>query len=191
MSNNNKGFSLMELMVVIGILLVLFFIVGDMIINGLRTTKFQSEQETAVESARKSMGEITKDIRGANTSQRGDYPILTAQGNEMAFFNDVNDDNIMEKVRYYLNGTNLVREIYLPGALNDYSVFSASSTAAMYVNNGALPIFSYFNSNSTTTAAINQIRMVKVYVMINVTPAIAPDDYILESYVNLRNLKDY
>lgn len=187
---SSKGFTLVELIVVISILTLTYFITGNIITTGLKMTRYESEQATAVESARKSMGIITKDIRGANTSERGDYPIVIAKADELAFFNDMNGDNIMEKIRYYVDGINLIREIHLPGALKDYSVFSASGTIATYVNNN-VPIFTFYDSNSAETDIINQIRMVRTYLMINVTPAIAPNDYILESDVNLRNLKDF
>jgi hypothetical protein len=178
-------------MVVMTIFVTLFIVAGDMIINGLKSTRFESEQATAVQNARQSMGIMTEEIRGANTSERGDYPLAVAQPQQLTFFNDVNNDNLMEKIRYYLNNTNLVREVYSPGALKDYSVFSASSTIASYINNGSAPIFTYFNAGSATTTVIDQIRMVRTHVIINVNPATAPNDYILESDVNLRNLKDY
>lgn len=180
----------MEILVVISILTLAYIITSDMIVSGLKMTRYESEQASAVEYARKSMGVITKDIRGANTSEKGDYPILTAQENELTFFNDINGDDLMEKIRYYLDGINLIREIHLPGPANDYSVFSASSTIATYVNNDDAPIFTFYDSGSAETDVINQIRMVRTYIMINVTPAIAPNDYVLESDVNLRNLKD-
>jgi prepilin-type N-terminal cleavage/methylation domain-containing protein len=185
------GFTLVEILVVVAIMTLVYFIVNDMIVAGFKTTRYESEQATAVEGARKSMGIVTTDIRGANTSERGDYPIVTAQDDELTFFNDMNDDDLMERIRYYLNGTNLVREIYLPGPLRDYSIFSASTTIASYVNNNSLPIFSYLDSSSQSTDVINQIRMINIYIMINVTPSIAPNDFILEADVNLRNLKDY
>jgi len=188
---NLKGLTLIELTVVISIIILISFIGSDMIISGLKTTRYESEQATAVESARKSMGIMTKEIRGANTSEKGDYPIVTAQEDELTFFNDINGDNLMEKIRYYVDGTNLIREIYLPGDQKDYSIITASSTIATYVNNINTPIFTFYNSNSVETDIINQIRMVKTHIMINVTPTIIPNDYILESNVNLRNLKDY
>jgi prepilin-type N-terminal cleavage/methylation domain-containing protein len=188
---NPRGFSLVEVMVVTAILSLIYFIGGDLIVTGLKATRYESEQATAVAYARKSMGIVTTDIRGANTSERGDYPIGIAQNDELAFFNDMNDDDIMERIRYYVSGTALIREIYLPGPLDDYSVFSASSSIATYVNNNATPIFTYYDSSSQPTDVINQIRMINIYIMINVTPLVAPNDFILESDVNLRNLKDY
>jgi len=188
---NKKGYSLVEVMTVVSILLLVFLITGDMIINSLKTTRYESEQATAVETARKSMDIITKDIRGANTSEKGDYPLVIAQDDELAFFNDINNDGLMEKIRYYLEGTELVKEIFLPGSLMDYSIFSASSTVADYVNNNGDPIFSYYDYNSEENNLINNIRMVKIIIVINVTPTTLPNDYILESDVNLRNLKNY
>jgi prepilin-type N-terminal cleavage/methylation domain-containing protein len=188
---NNKGYTLVEVMTVVGILLLVFLITGDMIINSLKTTRYESEQATAIETARKSMGIITKDIRGANTSERGDYPLVIVQDDELAFFNDIDNDGVMEKIRYYLEGAKLVKEIYLPGLTLNYSSLSASSTVADYVNNNGVPLFSYYDSNSEETDIINNIRMIEVIVVINVTPTTLPNDYILKSNVNLRNLKNY
>jgi len=186
----SKGFTLVELIAVISILTLTSFLAGDIIVTGLKTTRYESEQAAAVEYARKSMEIIAKDLRGANTSEKGDYPIAVAEDNELVFFNDVNGDDLMEKIRYYLDDTNLVREIYLPGALKDYGVFGASSAIANHLNNLDIPIFTFYDSGSTETEAINRIRMVRIRLMINVTPAIAPNDYILESDITLRNLKD-
>jgi type II secretory pathway pseudopilin PulG len=185
------GFTLIEILVVVSILILVYFMVDDMIVSGFKTTRFESEQATAIESARKSMNIVTTDIRGANTSERGDYPIVAALDDELTFFNDMDDDDLMERIRYYLSGTNLIREIYEPGPLNDYSIFKASSSIATYVNNNSVPIFSFADASSEPTDVINQIRMINIYIMINVTPAIAPNDFVLEADVNLRNLKDY
>jgi prepilin-type N-terminal cleavage/methylation domain-containing protein len=190
-NRSSSGFTLIEVLVVASIMTLMYIIVNDMIVAGFKTTRFESEESTAVENARRSMNVVTTDIRGANTSERGDYPIVTALDDELTFFNDMNDDDLMERIRYYLSGTNLVREIYLPGPLSDYSVFGASSTIATYVNNHSVPVFSFADANSQPTEIINQIRMINIYIMINVTPSIAPNDFILESDVNLRNLKDY
>lgn len=181
----------MELIVVISILSLVFYFSSSMITDGFKNTRFESEQATMVETARKSMDVITKDIRGANTSEKGDYPIVTAQDDELTFFNDINGDDKMEKIKYYLTGPNLIREIYLPGDLKDYAIVDYSNTIAAHINNGDLSIFSYYDSNSEETDVINQVRMIKIHLVINITPATAPNDYILESNVNLRNLKDF
>lgn len=182
---------MIEIIVVMSILSLVVYFSSSLIIDSFKNTRFESEQATAIEIARKSMGIITKDVRGANTSERGDYPIVTAQDNELTFFNDINGDDKMEKIRYYLANTSLIREIYLPGDLKDYAVVDYSNSIAAHINNAGLPIFTYYNSASEETDVINQIRMIKIHLLINVTPVTAPNDYVLESNVNLRNLKDF
>jgi hypothetical protein len=61
---------------------------------------------------------------------------------------------------------------------------------ADYVNNLSSPIFKYYDSDLNETTNINDVRSVGVSLKINVTPERAPYDYILESDVQLRNLKD-
>ena len=187
---NKKGFTLVEIMVVTAIFLVVSIITADIIINSLKSIRFESELAAAVENARKSMNAMTKEIRGANTSEKGDYPLAVAQENELIFFNDINNDDLMEKIRYYLNGTNLIREVYLPGALQNYSVLNSTETIAMHINNNNIPIYTYYDSNYAVAAAINQIRMIKIQIIININPAAAPNNYVLESDVSFRNLKD-
>jgi len=64
---------------------------------------------------------------------------------------------------------------------------------SMYVRN-APPIFQYFDENGNEItelpARLIDTRLMKVYLVVNIDPNRAPSDFSLESYVQLRNLKE-
>ncbi len=190
MLNKNQGFSLIEISVVITIIMVSAFIATDFISMGFRTAQFTKEQDTAVQIARNSMATIVKEIRGANTSEQGDYPLIVTDDEEVVFFSDIDNDNEFEKIRYYVNGTQLNKAVTEPGPLHDYSGISTNTINAEYLNNGSEAVFVYYDETYTETDVINEIRLIKVNLKINVTPSVAPNDIYVSSDVNLRNLKD-
>lgn len=67
------------------------------------------------------------------------------------------------------------------------------STLSYYVRN-APPIFQYFNEDGDVIvehpARLVDTKMMKVFLIVNVNPDKAPYNFELESYVQLRNLKD-
>ncbi len=66
------------------------------------------------------------------------------------------------------------------------------SVITFYVRN-APPIFEYFDQNGNKIteypARLKDAKLMKVYLVINVDPNRPPDDFELESYIQLRNLK--
>ena len=189
-ASNSQGFTLVEILVSMSILVLIFVIASDFIGRSFTMFRFNSEQETAVNNSRRIMGQVTMEIRKANSSARGDYAINSIGDHGMIFYSDVDDDGQTERVRYFLSGSMFQRGITEPGTSNDYSGAENISDLAGYINNQAEPIFTFYDSNNATTSAISDVRMVNVRLKINVTPLISPADYYLESNVQLRNLKD-
>lgn len=162
-------------------------IVTDLLIKGSRSSAFQREQQEAIDEARDAMAEMTKEIRGAISSEKGDYAIDTAEGDNFIFYNDVDQDGIKEKIRIYRDNTELKKVITEPGSDNLYSGTGLTSVVARYMNNGGEPVFEYADQNMTPAVTNNQIRLVTITLKINVTPEVAPADYFLEGSVKLRN----
>jgi prepilin-type N-terminal cleavage/methylation domain-containing protein len=187
---NKTGFTLMEISIAMAIFLTVVLLAGDFIIKGFRSTTFGSEQETAIQNARRGMEIMTKEIRGANDSERGDYPLSTVENDDFVYYSDIDDDGQMERVRYFLDDTLLKKVTTPPGPADDYNMLSATTTIAEYVNNQAEAIFTYYDNNYIETGDLDSIRLINIKLKINVTPERAPNDYYVETDVNLRNLKD-
>ncbi len=188
---NKKGFSLIEILLSISILTIIMVMGSDFIIKSFKSTRFVSEQEEAVSHARRAMGIMIKELRGANISQKGDYPLLRINDDDLIFYSDIDSDGIKEKIQYVADTDNnlLIKKVTEPDASGDYTNIGASTTISKYLNNHEDDIFTYFDSNNNQTTVINDVRMIHIKLKINVTPTIMPNDYVLEGNVVIRNLK--
>lgn len=189
---NSKGFTLMETMVALTIFVFVMILAGNFIVTGFKSYSFTSEQETAIQHARRVTEAITKELRGTNSSELGAYPLETVESQNLVFYSDINDDGLMERVNYYLDsGDNTIKKsVILPDGSNQYTIHAATTTIAEYINNQTEALFNYYDADMATTTAVNEIRLVNISVKVNVTPTVMPNDYYVEADVQLRNLKD-
>lgn len=190
MFKNQPGYSLIEIIVAISIFLLVFILGANFIIRGFRSITFGSEQETAIQNARRAMENLAKDIREAKSSEKGDYPLSVTEEQNFIWYGDVDNDGVTEKIKYLLLSDILQRIVVEPGAENLYNGLGATTTIAQYVNNQTEPIFAYYDANNNETDIINDIRLINIRLKINVTPEQAPLDYYLDTDIQLRNLKD-
>jgi prepilin-type N-terminal cleavage/methylation domain-containing protein len=188
-SHHNPGYTLIEMIVAMAIFGVLVAMSGDYIINSLRATKFHAEQETAIQEARRGVENFTREVRGANSSERGDYALGRIEDDDVVFYTDVDYDDQMDRVRYFHHLGTLYRVVTPPGPSGNYQMPTSTSTISIYVTNDAEPIFTFYDNDYNETSLKNEVRLIKMILVINVTDR-APNEYYLESDVHLRNLKD-
>jgi len=180
----------MEVLVTTGIFLLVMALGGQFITGGFDILRFQADQEEAVANARVAMNSLSRDLREARSSERGDYPLSAAEEQNLVWYGDIDNDEEAERIRYYQEASELKRVVTEPGPADDYNGDAATTTIAKYLNNETDPIFRYFDSANNETGAINEVRLIGVYLKVNVTPNQRPNDYQLESFVHLRNLKE-
>jgi len=185
-----KGFTLIEILVVMAIVIILTLVINDFLIGGFRATTFNYELQEAIDNARKAMETMTIEIRGINNSEKGDYPLSEISTSTFAFYNDIDKDGKRERVRYYLSNKYLKKDVVEPGLLNDYSGLANTTVLADYINNGQEPIFIYYDYSGATTSLISSVRLINMVLKIDVNPERSPQVYRIESDVQMRNLKD-
>jgi len=188
-SKKNEGFTIIEILVVISIMGIISTLILNFVVMGLKATRFEAEQAEAVKQARDAMNVMKTEIRGANNSAHGDYPILVINSQEFVFFSDIDKDDVYEKIRYYLDGLELKKAVIKPDSFSLYNDAPVITVIANYVNNQAESIFTYYTSDYLVTGNINEVRLINMNLKINVTPEIAPADIYVETDVALRNLK--
>jgi len=195
-ANNIKGFTLLEIAVVVAIFIALSIVGADFVISGLKANIFGYEQDAAVSNARKAINVINQEIREAAQSDRGDYLLDTVATNTLTFFSNIDTDVNAEKIRYFLDGTSLKKGVIHPtGTPLEYqSANEVVTKVADYINNQSLAAFTYFDTNNNQitnpTTYKKNIRLIHITLKINVTPNRAPIDYIVDTDVQIRNLKD-
>src|SRR4030042_4860764 len=204
---NNQGMSLVEMIAAIAILSLCMAGFSLFIIKIWKTNAYiyETGQDTYVAS--RSVNLISDDMRKTAQAENGDYPILLASDFDLTAFIDIDNDGKTEKVHYFLDqdGDELQKEISEPSGSNPptYSEEddSVEILASHVVNHPGDPVFSYFGRNylsdqtpfevPVSSGEIVNIRLVKGKLLVDIRPYHSPDHVAIESFAQLRNLKDY
>ncbi|MBU0707379.1 prepilin-type N-terminal cleavage/methylation domain-containing protein [Patescibacteria group bacterium] len=198
---NQKGVTLLEAVVSLTIFSMLMAALYFFYTQGMKIQQFGSEQQLAVESARKGIKEIVKELREAAAGDDGSYIITKADDQEIIFFSDIDSDLYAERVRYFLEDHTLKKGVIEPdGEPIGYSDLSESITnISEYVQNNDEPIFTYYNGDYPgdtinnplpTPTRLTETKLINVYLEINVFPERAPSNIEIDSDVQIRNLKN-
>ena len=196
---DKKGFSLIEMMVSVAILSIVVILVGTFAKDIFFLKGVFSNGLTAYNDARKVLQPIASEIRSASPSALGGYNIETAGDTTFTFYSDINNDGLIEKVKYYVSGTTLKKSVIPPtGSMVQYSTSNEKITDVISnLANGSTPVFTYYDTNyNGQTSALTQpvsimsIRLVKITLIIDANAYRSPSSMIVTTQVSLRNLKD-
>ena len=163
--------------------------------------KFSFEEIQAMEEARGGIDIMIKEIREVQPAENGGYPIEKADDQEFIFYADEDNDDRIERVRYYLDNTSLMKGIINP--TNDIPALYPVNTeltkiVADYIQNGNDPIFYYYNGEWPLSGTGNPLdtpsrlidtKYMRVFLVVNANPDRVPQSAELSSGVQLRNLK--
>ena len=159
-----------------------------------RTNSYAIEQASAVTSAQRGLDQIVRTIREGAYSSQGAFPIVSIGANEFVLYADVDDDALIERVHYYIVGTNMMRGLIEPsGNPPDYTGAEATSVIAEHVRNTVLGTgtFRYYDelgTEITNYANWTSVRFVRVALAVNVDAAKLPNQITIDSSAAIRNL---
>lgn len=189
----NRSFTLIETIITIVIFALLMGVVSGFIVLGYRTQSYSFQQSMAIGEARKGIETMVKEIREARGGDDGSYIIEKAEDYEFIFYSDIDKDEATERVRYFVEGTDFKKGVIDPAGLpisylpENEEVFVLSA----YVRNQP-PIFRYFDGDGlelSVPTRLKDTKLMRVYLVINVDLNRPPQDFALESAVQIRNLK--
>lgn len=194
-----RGFTVLQLVIWIGIVSMVAVAALNVQRSVWSLNRIASNSITSQADARKAFKIMSAEIRSLSPSSLGAYPIEAASSNSITFFADIDNDNIKERVRYYVSGTNLRRGIVEPtGSPLTYNTGNeVSTTLVQYLSNGSTPYFSYYDSSYTGSSAalsspinLTAVRLVKIQLIIDKNAASAPVPITMTTQISLRNIKD-
>ena len=192
---------MVETLVAMGALTVILTSLYFFVSYFKKVQDYSLEQSLAITEARNGIETMVKEIREIQIANNGAYPIVTADDNTFIFYSDIDKDNSIERVRYFLDGTQFKKGTIEPRT-NPVMYVDADeivTTITSYVNNTTTPVFTYYNGNwpsdtannpLTTPANPTMVKYITIQLVINVAPAKAPQDFHLISDVAIRNLKE-
>jgi hypothetical protein len=205
-SKKLKGLTLVEMLVAIGIMTI--GMVGfTLLFSGTwKSSKFILETGVTAVQVNRASAEIVNNLRKVRQADNGDYPVESADAFDIEVYLDIDGDGVTERVHYWLDDANdrLMRGIREPSSAVP-PVYAAgdgtTSIIANYiVNEASQPLFYYYNENYPgdtvnnplpTPAEIQDIRLVRILIRMNIDPIKAPNNINIESFVDLRNLESY
>jgi len=196
---NKQGMSMLEVIVVMAILGIVSIGASTLIIQGIRSNDVIWEQLTTQSDGRRVLHNIISDVRKAEESSIGSFPLVTVDENELIVYSNIDSDSLRERVHYWLDGTTLKRGIIKPAGnpLSYTQIESIDDIAHNVVNiNEGIPLFTYFDEGYTGTqdalvqpVSLTDVRMIQIQLELEKDADKTPVPLHLESKFNIRNLK--
>jgi len=197
---SQKGFTLLELVVAIGIFLLLGVGFASILVVSLRTNDIVWNQLESQNDARHVLQEVVDDVRRAESSSIGSYAIVTSTAYEFAFYANVDSDSLREEVRFWLDGDILKKGVTKPAG--NPLVYNAANEEVRELAHSVVNItegvnlFEYFDetyegvgSGLVDPIDMTAIRSVRVSLEIEKDPDKSPEPFHAETFVQIRNLK--
>lgn len=195
---DKRGLTLMETAFALGIFGLIILAVSGILIFSIKSRGIIWEQLKTQDDGRKVVQLFVNELRSANYSSLGAYPIEKADEQELIFFSNIDNDNLRERIRYFLDGSDLKKGVTkLSG---DPLVYATSSeqiiVVAQDVFNATSSVFYYYDENYTdgeppleSPVSVTQIKVIKIVLDLEAEPNISPVPFHIETKVQIRNLK--
>lgn len=188
------GLTIIETLVWIAIFTATMIAIVMTLLYFYRTNAYAIEQASAVSEASRGLEHTVRAIREGAYSSQGAFPIVSVATNDFVFYANIDDDALIERVHYYLDGTNLMRGVIeATGNPPDYTTQETTSVVTEYVRNGeqSISTFRYFDeigSEITNYTNWTAVRFVTVTLVVNINVAALPNEFSLQSSAAIRNL---
>lgn len=190
------GYTLVETIVVIALFSLIMLTIFTLILSFYRQNDYAVQQSAAIQNARIAVTTLVKDLREATVSESGSYPLVQLSPNSIRFYSDIDRDEAVEQVHYYINSQfQLVKESVDPiGSPALYNSTPTTTYVANHIRNDFMniDIFRYFDATGTEITNLNDadaVRFIEVNLVVNVDPIRQPEEFVLRSSAFIRNLR--
>ncbi len=199
--SKNKGFTLVEVLIGVIVITILSLAVVVFLKSIFKnSTMFQSSLSSE-NNIRKTFKNFTTEVRGASNAWDGTYVIETASNNTFSFYSNIDSDKYTEKIKYYLSGNKIYREVIKYNTVT--SKYDTGTSTKIIIDNiiysTSTPVFKYYDSNydgSTSSLSlsepvdISKIRLVSFRIYNNKYVNKLNSIDFNEVKASIRNLKD-
>jgi prepilin-type N-terminal cleavage/methylation domain-containing protein len=188
------GFTLIEVMISIAIFTVLMTAISIIFLSLYRQQGADFGMIQRTHDANNVIDMMSVQIRKANRAENGNFTLATATASSLTFYSDIDNDGLTEKVSYFLQGTDLKKNVIEPGTGLNYPGAGTTSIICGNVQNGTNPIFTYYNNTYTGTGnslalpvQVLNVRVIGIALDLNSIDHESSYPLHVETKVQLRN----
>ncbi len=194
-----KGFTLIEVIVVISIYTILLLVINSSIVNLYQENSYTIAQSHEVDQARRGLQAWLGDVKEMTYADDGTFPVAIMSPHKLGFYSDVDEESSVEYVEYFVATTTLYKYTYkASGSPLVYNMVTPYKKEILseYVQNLVQNVntFTYFDTNgielATSSALLTDVRYLKTKIIVNINPVLSPGEFLLQSGTAPRNLKD-
>lgn len=184
---------------VVSLSTLLMLVITSSIANIYQANSFAMAQSNEIDQARRGLQAWLVDAKRMNFADDGTFPLMEMEPHKMSFFSQLDDDDSMEFVEYYLDNKVLYKKVYEASGhppVYDFSTPVRTEILSKFVQNlgEGVDTFSYFdnagNQLTSATALLTDVRYFSIKVIVNTDPIRAPGEFLLQSGATPRNMKD-
>ncbi|OGI30110.1 MAG: hypothetical protein A3G09_04755 [Candidatus Moranbacteria bacterium RIFCSPLOWO2_12_FULL_48_12] len=199
-----KAMTLVEMLIAISIMLIGMGGFSLLLLKSLGTNKFIIEEGVSSAAVSRATNKIITALRSVRQADNGDFPVESGSDFDLKVYIDIDDDDVTERVHYFLD---LVNDQLKMGVTNPLATMpvtypasddTVSVLANYIVNTDVDPVFYYYNENYpgdainnplVTPINVQDVRLIRVHLLMNIDPVRAPNNVNIESFADLRNLE--
>ena len=198
MKRSQRGFTVLEAVITIIVATTVVTLASSLFYQAWKYWRLNQFQITAQDQTRSALNMLLAELREAQSADNGAYALESVGPYSLIFYSNVDADANKEHVRYFLDGTDFKKGVIDPVGVpatyppqNEVVRFIASDIRNI------TPLFYYHPDSYTGTedplpnpVAINEVRLVRIHIIIDANVDEHPAATELETAVSLRNLKD-
>lgn len=196
---HSPGFSMIEMLAALGIFSLLMGSIVTVYVVSFRTKDTTFEQLLTQSEGRQAVLTFINDIRRANYSSIGAYPLQKAGTSSILFYSDIDGDTLRERIRYYTSSTILMRAVVkAQGTPLSYPTSSEVVTAVAHSLGNTSSVFYYYGQDYTGAATntplanpvdVMAVRLVEIRLVLDRDPFRSPVPLRVQTKTEIRNLK--
>src|SRR3989338_9111961 len=200
-----RGMTLIEMLVAIAVMLIAMEGFTLLFVKSWETNKFILEEGLASAAGSRATKKIITQLRSVRQEDKGDFPVESGADFDVKVYADIDDDGVTERVHYFLDLATDELKVGVTDPLGTTPITYPASDdtvtvlASYVVNESDNPAFYYYNENYpgdtvtnplATPINVEDARLIRVHLLVNIDPIRAPNNINIESFADLRNLKN-
>ncbi|MBI5147888.1 MAG: fibronectin type III domain-containing protein [Parcubacteria group bacterium] len=169
---DEAGFSVIEILVNIAIVVSIVATIGFLSQFLASGGLFLSRGLEAHRDFQQALNEMSSELRSMGQSGLGSYPIAAAGTSSVAFYSDIYQNGVFERIRYFMENGALKKGVITP--TGNPLVYGESSEQILQIVSGIATttsgIFSYYGENGSSLSFpvdVSAIRMISVNATVN------------------------